>query len=507
MLTELAPIERAKQALTVCATEAALAELAAKSRDIVTITNADGYQQVHGARMALKTMRVTIEKTGKAARDDATQFSKAVIAEEKRLIAIIEPEEQRLEGLQNAWEAARAAEKRAAEQKERDRLQAIETHLAKLRAILELCTSAMPSGQLLSMAQQLEQPPSFDYQERSDEATALREAAIVHLRAAHVEALEREEREEAERAHIAAEEAQKAAERAAEQKRLADERERLEADRKERERVAGIERQMEALGGPKHLTAADSPALIRQAIQTLEQAPIDERYAEFQPQAARIKSDGLDRLSAILLASETAQADRERLDAERREQEAMARAQKRIGAIATYGAHLTASSPVEVIDAHIATLKATSIDESYGELAPTARAALTAAIEHLVEVRAGAMSHRTDQQRLAQESADIARRQADIDRREREQREAEQARQVAIAAENARKEAAEALRHRISSLTAEDIVRWIASELGCEWEPIAQRLSEITRQEWLAVPTAASGSAEGTGGQPEEVAA
>lgn len=484
---ELTVIERAQQALKPAANEQQLAELAAASKSITEITNADGLTQAHRARMTLKNTRVEIAKIGKAARDDATQFSKAVIAEEKRLIAIIEPEEQRLEGLQNAWEAARAAEKRAAEQKERDRLQAIETRLAKLRAIPELYTSAMPSGQLLSVIQQLEQPPTFDYQERSDEATALREVVIVHLRAEHVEALEREEREEAERARIAAEEAQKAAERAAEEKRLADERARLDAERKEQERIAAIHESIGALRGPQHLTATDSPALIEQAITILQAAPIDERYGEYQDVAARTKSEGLDRLSALLEAAKAHQAEKDRLDEERRKQEARAQNQARVAHIASYGSHLTASSPLEVIDAHIKTLDEAKIDESFGDQQDNARAALTSARERLIEIKAGAMSHRTDQQRLAQDAADIARRRAEVEEREREQKAAEereaQARREREAAEQRRAEIAVQLSH----MTAADIVRWIASELGCEQELVAARLAAIPSEDWLAL--------------------
>ena len=92
----------------------------------------------------------------------------------------------------------------------------------------------------------------------------------------------------------------------------------------------------------------------------------------------------------------------------------------------------------------------------------------------------------------------INRRAADIERREREQREAEEQRKAQLKAELDRKaaeaaqerkrqEAAEALRRRISELTAEDIVRWIASELGCEWGPVAARIAAIPHQDWIAL--------------------
>jgi hypothetical protein len=56
--------------------------------------------------------RTAVEKTGKKARVDAIEFSKAVIAEENRLIAITRPEEIRLQDLRNDYddEQARIAE-------------------------------------------------------------------------------------------------------------------------------------------------------------------------------------------------------------------------------------------------------------------------------------------------------------------------------------------------------------------------------------------------------------
>jgi hypothetical protein len=107
--TELTVIERAAKALGSADHEPALVELAKQAADITTIKNADGRAQVHGAYMTLKTRRTDIRKAGKDARDDATKFSKAVIAEEDRLVAIIEPEEQRLQKLRDKAEEAAAA--------------------------------------------------------------------------------------------------------------------------------------------------------------------------------------------------------------------------------------------------------------------------------------------------------------------------------------------------------------------------------------------------------------
>jgi len=69
--------------------------------------------KVHEARMFLRDSRVKIEKKGKEYRAEALAYQKAVIAREKELIAIIEPEEVRLKGIEDAAEAARERAARA----------------------------------------------------------------------------------------------------------------------------------------------------------------------------------------------------------------------------------------------------------------------------------------------------------------------------------------------------------------------------------------------------------
>lgn len=120
MTTELAPIERAKQVLSFDETKAKLADLAVQSVRIVEITTPAGYQEAQRARVELKATRVDIQKRGKAAREDATAYSKAVIEAENDLIAVIEPEESRLQELHDAWDAAREAERQAKINAERE---------------------------------------------------------------------------------------------------------------------------------------------------------------------------------------------------------------------------------------------------------------------------------------------------------------------------------------------------------------------------------------------------
>lgn len=120
-LATMAPAYRAQAILKTSDLAPKLIALASESKHITLITNNAGRDQAHQARMVLKNQRIALEKQGKAARDDANAFAKAVIAEECRLIDIIKPEETRLESLQGAYDAKIEAEKDA----ERKRLQAI----------------------------------------------------------------------------------------------------------------------------------------------------------------------------------------------------------------------------------------------------------------------------------------------------------------------------------------------------------------------------------------------
>ncbi len=454
----LAPMERAKLALA-DANEQALTALAAASKSITVITNADGYQQCHTARMALKVKRVDIEKIGKAAREDATAFSRAVIAEEKRLVGIIQPEEDRLGVIQKAWDDAREAEKRAKAEAEALRVQEIQKRLAKLQTLPEVYTSALAPARILDVIEQIEGGLTYDYQEFADQAEAARQAALVSLRRSHVEAIEREERQAAAEAERAAQAAREAAEHAeqeriaaearkAEEARLQAERERLAEEtrrmherraREEAEQTARLKAERDAfeaqqakarreaeimariavLRGPTHLTATDSPVLIEQELKTLMGAPVRrEDYAEWYDSAMQAKGDGMERLANLFEAAKAHCAEQQRLTAER-----------------------------------VA---------------------------------------------LAEQERAQAERQAEIERKEREAREAEEKRKADIQAELDRKSAEAAiereaeqrrktLRQQVGQLSAADIASIVADEIGVELGVVAARIAEIEHQDWAAL--------------------
>lgn len=133
MTHQLSLPQRADVALGESANEAKLRELAAASAGIIAVLNADGREEAHRAGMLLKATRVTITATGKAAREDATAFGKAVIAREKELIALIEPEEGRVLSLRDGWDAKIKAEKDAKIAAERARVDGIQDAIEELR--------------------------------------------------------------------------------------------------------------------------------------------------------------------------------------------------------------------------------------------------------------------------------------------------------------------------------------------------------------------------------------
>lgn len=126
--TQLTVVDRVRNALSVVEVEAEFKALAERSKGITVITNDAGYQECHAARMLLVKARTSTEKRGKSVREDATAFSKAVIAEEKRLIGIIEAEEKRLLILQNAEDTKREEKIQA----ERARVERIELSIAAI---------------------------------------------------------------------------------------------------------------------------------------------------------------------------------------------------------------------------------------------------------------------------------------------------------------------------------------------------------------------------------------
>lgn len=256
--TELTVPQRAAVALGSAEHETKLKELAAKHADITEIKNPAGREQAHAAMMTLANARVAITKAGKAARDDANAFSKAVIAEQDRLIAIIEPEEARLRTMRDEWDAEREREKQAKAEAEARRIAALQQRITEIRGAVAAASFGCSPALVLEHIGDIERMViDASFEEFQGQAQLAKDETLDKMREIHAAAVAREEeaarlkaeREELERlrkeaaereaaaAAARAEEERKArAEREAEERRLAAERAAQEAElRRQRE--------------------------------------------------------------------------------------------------------------------------------------------------------------------------------------------------------------------------------------------------------------------------------
>ncbi len=150
----LALPERAAIALGSAKAETDLLALVEKSKDIVLVNSKDGREQAHRMAMDLQTARTTITKVGKLAREDATAFSAAVLAEERRLIALTSTEETRVFKLRDDYDAIEKAAKAEAERIERERVAAIMDRIQEIRDI-PYGLIGKPSAEILAALESL----------------------------------------------------------------------------------------------------------------------------------------------------------------------------------------------------------------------------------------------------------------------------------------------------------------------------------------------------------------
>lgn len=280
-LIALPPAERALLVLDSKKTEIDLRAKVAEYATIVEIKNDAGRQQCHSGLMVFVAVRNFITKAGKTAREDATAFSKAVLAEVARLIEIIDETETRLRTLRDNYDEAAKAAKEAHATLERARIAAIHEHIAEFDAVLVLsgqCRTAARMTELLNAMKNKWAARSADqffsdFAEFGDAATAVYEATVIRIahRIAEKQAAEEERAEllaqqdavrlaqEAAAAKLAEAEAKLAADR----KVLEDERaaDKLAAEQREAKQKAEIEAEREVLRLGALSLAADLKAL------------------------------------------------------------------------------------------------------------------------------------------------------------------------------------------------------------------------------------------------------
>ena len=267
--TALTVTARAALALSSDQTRKDLQELVKKSANIREVKNVAGRDECHSAAMALVRARTTITKTGKAAREDAAAFAKAVIAAEKELISITEGEEARLLSLRDEWDNARAAEKAEAERIERARIEQIHLRIADIREAGNLALQCRTSDAVESLIEKMTGQQLDGFDEFAEEAERARETTLARMKEIAAAKLA----EEQERARIKAEQE-------AEAVRLAAERAELERQRKEaaeRDRIAAqVRAEHEAKAKAAREAAEAAASALRKSDRQRMQAERDE---------------------------------------------------------------------------------------------------------------------------------------------------------------------------------------------------------------------------------------
>jgi len=264
---------RAALALNSTKTERDLIALAAKNVHIVAVIDKPGRMQCHSAAMELKAARVTINNTATSAREDATQFQRAVIAEAKRLVQIVEGEETRLLALRDEWDAEQARIKAEAEAKERARVTAIHERIAAIRSYVPLAAQCRTAARVDELLNKLVSTPQGNFEEFAEEAATVLASSIQAITAIY----EERAAEEAERARAKAEAEAAAAVLAEQRKAQAAEAAKLAAERAAFEEERRIQReslaaQEAAFKAQQAEAAAKSEAEARQAREAQERA-------------------------------------------------------------------------------------------------------------------------------------------------------------------------------------------------------------------------------------------
>jgi len=303
--TALTLPERAAVAIGAAAHEQAILALAVQAKEITTITNKDGYQQCHATRMSLKNARVEVQKKGKAAREDATAFSKAVIAEEQRLVKLIEPEETRLGGLQEQWDAAREAERQEALRVERERVEAVKARITAIhdRYLNAVTLDACGVGEVLGAVTGFVVDASFaEFQGdalQTKAATVEKLTALLATKQAQEAEAQRQEAERIAREQAAAAERQRLAEEraAADQERAKLAAERAELERQQAAAQAALKAQQEELARQQAALAAQQAEAERQAREAQEAA--ERQAAAVKAEEERQARAEADRVAAI----------------------------------------------------------------------------------------------------------------------------------------------------------------------------------------------------------------
>lgn len=172
------PAKRAELALQSSNTERDLLALLEKHQAIKAIKDKAGRDQAHGAYMEVKNARIDIEKVSKGARDDAVQFSQAIIAEEKRLVGVINGEESRLKALRDGWDAEQERIKREAIAQEQARISGLKARIQEIKDLSGLAMQCRSSERVLALKDRITAINLDGMQEFGAQADAEKSAAL-----------------------------------------------------------------------------------------------------------------------------------------------------------------------------------------------------------------------------------------------------------------------------------------------------------------------------------------
>jgi len=292
MGTELTVQQRAAVALNSEKARAELTAIAATLKGMMAPTNREGRDDCHSAVMQSVAARGAIAKAGKAAREDAVKYQKAIIAEEGSLIGVVKPDEDRVRAFRDAWDEKEKAEKAAKAEAERLRVLEITQRIALMKLAASnaahFSVSSEGAAGILSAVEEIEIDSSFA--EFFGEAKETHAAAVAEIRTT-VEAKRAAEEAAAKAqnerilAKIAAEEAARVAEQvrkeeAAAAKAKADAE---AAERAERERVEAAARKVEQ-------DKADELRRIEAEKLAAERKALEEQRARFEAEQAAARA-------------------------------------------------------------------------------------------------------------------------------------------------------------------------------------------------------------------------
>lgn len=272
-----------------------------KGLSISGISDRDGYRQVDEARKHLKGVRVQLEKDAKALRDNAIQFQRKVIAREKELVAIIEPEELRLKAETDRIDAEKEAIRKEKERQEAAKVQERLNALAQYNYAADFYElKIMDEDKFKALLIQAESDFNKEQERKADEENKRRaeeeklraERAELDRLRAEQEAKEKAIREEQERKEAAfREEQEKARKLQAEQEaKLRAEREAIEAEKRKIEEEKRVEQAKK---------------------EAAERARIEEQERAKREEAARLEKERLAKIEAE--RQEALRPDKEKL--------------------------------------------------------------------------------------------------------------------------------------------------------------------------------------------------